>query len=527
MNVGGGLGTTTVWSNTAVTNNGTINGGIISTGAVVTAGNVIGPVSIQGGTLENDGTISTLQGNSFLVAPGVYITNSGTINLGSAVSSAGAPLDIPWTSVLVNMGQFNLWENRLTVEGSCYGTGTFQDPASGGGYFWRREISALVRVQAGGVMSPGAALTGVIGTMNLYTRLDWESDPKNSPIGFGTLRIDVDFSNPQTNDIFNCDRWNNDTGLLLMTNINPGAGSFANGQSFIIFNDTGARNNNSGIPTNSIDTAGFCPTIEPFIPGPGLVWGTTNFNLYGTLQVTTNTMIWDGSTTANWTTNIPGDLSWKGGVLYQDASGAFFGDNASGSTSVNLTNIVSPAGYTAPLVTNNASIFPGVVVSNATKNYVISGIGKISGPTTIYKTGPGTFTLLTTNDYIGDTILENGTLAVSNYLGNGSVLSLGISGSGQMLNTVLFEGGKLSYVGTTNCTLNQYMDFEQSGTIGVESPTNFLVESKAVLGLGSLTKTGPGNLILNGGNSILGGGVIVNGRNTGPQLWPMQSAPTI
>ena len=106
------------------------------------------------------------------------------------------------------------------------------------------------------------------------------------------MRIEFDFSNPQVYDKMNVDRWNDNTGYLLMTNINPTAGSFALGQTFQIFN-----NANTGYGANFQDTLGFCPTIIPYVPAPGLQWGTTNFNLFGSLSIVQTPMVWKGSGT--------------------------------------------------------------------------------------------------------------------------------------------------------------------------------------------------------------------------------------
>src|SRR6185437_8256370 len=104
---------------------------------------------------------------------------------------------------------------------------------------------------------------GSVSSMNVQMRFDFNADPTSTPFGFSTIWIDFDFANPQVNDVINCDRWNNDTGMLIFTNINPGAGTFHNGQVFTILNNTSGTGTN-----NHVDTVGYTPMIQPYVPGP-------------------------------------------------------------------------------------------------------------------------------------------------------------------------------------------------------------------------------------------------------------------
>jgi autotransporter-associated beta strand protein len=302
-----------------------------------------------------------------------------------------------------------------------------------------------------------------------------------------------------------------------MTNINPSSGSFSNGQSFVIFNYTGPQ------PTNYIDTPGFFPTIQPYVPKPGLAWGISQFNTNGILTVTNIGLIWDGSSSAIWSTN-PANLSWKSGQFFTNNMGAIFDDSASGSTVVNLVTNVAPAGYITNIFTDNstytniftnqANFFPGIIVSNATKDYVFTGVGKITGITGLYKTGPGTLTLLTSNDFSGDVIIDQGTLVVSNSGAQSSLVSLGIRGSGGVRNSFIMDGGTVNYVGLTNVNFGQngsYPVFNANGgTISVASATNVLTVNGPCAGVGSLTKTGPGTMVLSSGADAYLGNTIVN-----------------
>ncbi len=524
------MGTTTVYSNVVLNYSGNINGGLISTGTVMLASSSIetGPLSIQGGTLDNFGTINTTVNQVINMTSGTAITNEAfaTLNVGAGAGAQQSfTWDVPYGSVLANFGGINLWQPRMNVEGLLYGTGTITDPNGGGNESISANANApRVVIQSLGVISPGVTPTGSISNLYLQCRFDYQNDPKNTPFGVGTVRIEVDFSNPQTNDVMYVDRWNDNTGYLLMTNINPGAGSFALGQTFQIFN-----NQNSGDPFDFQDTLGFCPTIIPYVPGPGLQWGTTNFNLFGTLSIVQETlMVWKGSgTSATWDTNNSAN-NWQNSQMYADNMGAVFDDSAVGSTVVTLITNVAPESFPSSTYTNTdnltftniitytnePAVYPGIIVSNANKNYVIAGTGHIRGITGLYKTGPGSLTLMTSNDFIGNVIVDNGTLVITNFGVMATIVSLGSAGGGQMENDVILDGGTLNYVGTTNVSIaNQFVINPNGGTVGVASATNVLLfntNQKEIVGVGALTKTGPGTLALYNTADNYMGGTFVN-----------------
>jgi len=521
----GQLGVVTVYTNVVLNYNGNINGGLTSTGMVAFAGTEYGPVSIQAGTLDNNGTLNTTLNQVITMAAGTAITNEayGNINAGTGAGASGTyDWDVPAGSVLANFGAITLYQPRISVEGLFYGNGTVNDPNGGGHESIANGNAPRVVIQGGGVISPGLTATGSISSMKLQCRFDLNNDPTAAGNGLtpGYVRVEVDFSQSPSYDILNVDRWNNDTGYLLMTNINPAAGSFAVGQSFQVFN-----NANSGDPFNYQDTPGFCVNLVPTLPGPGMVWGTTNFNLYGIVTVASPALVWDGSGSGSWDTN--GSASnWKSGQTFADNLGAVFDDRATGSTVVNLTTNVAPEGYPSITVTNTDSatytniitttnqpaFYPGIIISNAVKNYVITGPGHIHGMTGIYKTGPGTCTLMTSNDYIGCTIIDNGVLAVTNYGGTINIMSLGVTGSGAMKNEVVLDGGTLSYVGTTNVQLNHYVTINPNGgTVAVASSTNLFSLNDNVVGAGGLTLAGPGTVQLSSTTDNYPGGTTVTG----------------
>ncbi|HTB82258.1 MAG TPA: autotransporter-associated beta strand repeat-containing protein [Candidatus Sulfotelmatobacter sp.] len=516
-----GLGTTTVYTNVVLNWAGSINGGLTATGMVNLAagGTLAGPVVLGLNTvLVNSATISTGSGNLITMLTGSSITNTGngTINVGTGTGNGGT-WDVTNGCTIANFGNINLYQPKLSVEGLLFGTGTITDPNQGG--YDPASSPTLVRMNSYGVLSPGATPVGSLSNMTLHCRLDFNNDPQNGQsegAGITTVRIEVDKSQSPPNDYFNIDRWNNDTGFLLMTNINPGAGSFAVGDVYQIFD------NSSGFSYNYQDTPGFCPTMLPTQPGPNMVWGTTNFNLYGTITITTNTLVWSGGGNGSWDTNGSAN-NWKYSQTYSDFQGALFNDSAS-STLVNITTNVAPLGsyiitntdgltYTN-VITNQPDIYPGLIVNTA-GNYVMSGQGHIRGITGLYKTGSGTLTLLTSNDFIGNVVVDGGTLAISNYNAVASIVSLGVQGSGAMENDLILDGATLNYLGLSNVQLSNGKNTELvlnagGGTVNVNAAAITFFINKQMTGPGSLIKTGPGILQLQNTVDAYMGGTVVN-----------------
>jgi autotransporter-associated beta strand protein len=153
-------------------------------------------------------------------------------------------------------------------------------------------------------------------------------------------------------------------------------------------------------------------------------------------------------------------------------------------------------------------MLPGIVVSNATKDYIFGGNGKISGITGLYKAGPGKLSILTTNDFTGATILLGGTVEFTNANSLGVVNANGSRG----VNTDYFiDGVTLRYVGNVNGALPRPAYIQANNvTVDVISATNELSTSQ-VFGVGGLTKIGPGSLQINADASYSGGTIISNG----------------
>ena len=514
------LGATTLYSNTVlkVFTGGSLAAGLTSTQSTVTVahnGTINGAVLLQGGLLVNDGTINVTGTSVMTVTNSAIVTNNsdGTINAGNA-----NPVIVTYPgTVFANFGPIYPTTGRVVISGLWYGTGQVYDPVNSG-----PENSSLARfgLQAdpNAVLSVGNTPSGSIGDMTINGRFD-TSVAANNNNAAGKFLVEFDIVGGH-NDTIHATRWNNLGGCYwVMTNL---TGNFSAGQMFnVMINAAG-----QGI-SNYVDTITLYPQVLPTVPDRGLEWNLSGLMNFGTIGVTNSTMVWAGGGNGSWDTN-GSTGNWQSGKTYGDNQGAVLDDSASGSTAITLTTTVAPSGFNLVIVTNtdnmtytnvvstsNApSFMPGIVVSNAAKDYTISGTGKISGMTGIYKTGSGTLTVLSTNDYIGGLTIDGGTFAMTNSTALGIANNATFKGgtANQLYNQVLINNNAtVKLFGTTNQNLNHFVTINQNGaTFEVSSNTTLLTLNDNVLGSGALTKTGLGTLILNQGGDLYAGGTAVN-----------------
>ena len=177
--------------------------------------------------------------------------------------------------------------------------------------------------------------------------------------------------------------------------------------------------------------------------------------------------VWDLSTTSNW-------LDGASRSVYRDGAHALFDDTGSNNLPVNLTGALEP---------DSVSV-------SANKNYVFGGSGSLDGPMALFKSSPGTLTILTTNTYSGGTTISNGTIVLGNIGANHNGLGVG---------QITFAGGILEFNGVSGSTSPDYggntnalvVPAGQTGTIRV--PQRFLSPGLS----GPLTGTGTLHLVVN------------------------------
>jgi autotransporter-associated beta strand protein len=217
--------------------------------------------------------------------------------------------------------------------------------------------------------------------------------------------------------------------------------------------------------------------------------------------------VWDINTTANWT-------KFGSASTYHEGDAVQFDDTASGTSPIT--------------VTLNTAINPGNVTAvNATKAYVISGPGMISGPTGVTVSGPGSLTLSNANTYTGGTTVTGPGQLNINYGGNGGAASA--IGTGPLnLNT----GAKIdntsghsialnttppipvnwiddwTFVGTTNFDLGLGQVTLGNVQVVLTVVSNTLTVNNQITDNGlnyQLVKQGNGTLTLSNANTFTGG----------------------
>ncbi len=234
-----------------------------------------------------------------------------------------------------------------------------------------------------------------------------------------------------------------------------------------------------------------------------------------TLGITGDLPRWTGTGDATWTSAVQAPKNWvlqSDGVTGTDFFAVndtpLFDDNAAGSTTVTITQNVSPTSTT---------------FNNSSKNYAVSASGAfgITGGLLV-KSGTGSLTINTANSYSGGTTLNNGTLILNNAaaLGtgaltiNGGTLDHGTAGPLTLSGAIAqnwngdfsFAGSNDLNLGTGAVALNATRTITTNGTAALSA-------TGPVSGIGfGITKAGNGTLILSGANTF-SGAVTVNAGN--------------
>jgi autotransporter-associated beta strand protein len=252
--------------------------------------------------------------------------------------------------------------------------------------------------------------------------------------------------------------------------------------------------------------------------------------------------VWDVGTSANWTNGVAA-------TTFNNGDNVTFSDTGSQTPAINL---VSP-------------VQPGTVTVNASGNYTIGGAGKITGVGSFTKINSGTLTLLTRNDYSGNTFLAQGIVLVGNgstggSLGTGTVtnnttlifnLPGSATNSGDLNGTgsltvqagALTLAGNGSYSGPTTNAVGATLNVGAGGSSGslgggavqndgalIFNLTSSNLTAAAIVGAGTLTKQGSGTVALAGTNSYAGATTISAGTlqvGAGGATGTLGSAPTV
>jgi autotransporter-associated beta strand protein len=446
----------------------------------------------------------------------------GNHNVGGSGSQAVGSLNFNGATVDLKIGTLNLGQASGSPTGNNPGNGTLNfdagvvdanaiNMATASGVAFS-SANGTINVGANGTLIVGAGgismvnLTGAVtngsGTLNINggTNLVSGNIRKTSVLGAATLSVNGTLKLIGSTNVIGVagnpiDTVNlTDSKLTLPVN---------NGGATIVANTFNANGSTDTINVSSLPGIGAFPTQLPvisytafngnydFVLGslPGTYQGYLSNNTAGfsidlvitNSQVKTDT--WRGNVSGNWDTST---LNWfsGGAVNYQQGDLVVFDDTLTGTANVNLTTTLLPQ---------------AISVNNSVFNYTFSGAGKLSGTSSISKSGTGTLTLSETggDDFTGGIIVNGGTVILDN---TNATIAGGlniISGTAQIGNN---DGkGTVPSGGITD-----------DGLLVFNATNNFTVGT-AITGGGALVQKGSGRLTLSGANLYSGSTVVSNG----------------
>lgn len=436
--------------------------GTISMASVANLGNVNVSFGDAGGatagTLDYRGVTATRPGDfSFNPGGGVIRVDSATtvLTLSGTVSGVGnlsktGPGRLRLTGSLGNTGITTVNEGSLQVEaGNAFG-----------GFAVGGNTVLLVNSASGTISLSVPSLNFAGGASTVQFDLDTNA-VTTVPLAVVTVSGGLTFSGTPT---------------LKLTNAKP----FAVGTYTLV--------DYSGTPIAS----GFNVSL------PGRTIGTLVYDTANTKVDLTIT----GDDTVKWAGGVNGD--WDIGT----AAGVGGTNNWRLVAAGTATNFIDTDGITFDDTATrldvllNTTVRPNSVVVNASSNYTVSGSGKITGTTSVVKSGTGTFALATdNNDYIGGTFVTAGTLQ----LGNGGT-------TGSVGGTITLNGGTLGFNRTDDYTFPNTIAFGASGGISQNGSGIVTIANPVPIGESTVNFGGSGNLNLAAGLSGTG---IINKNGTG------------
>ena len=460
-NMNGGTATLT---NIVMSEDNSINSTLNLNGGVIQAGGIVCPSVGSDSTLNlNGGTLQASSSNPLfitglyqaLIGPGGAVIDSQAYNIAIPQAlldnNGGAASVTKLGSGTAILSGANTFGGNMTVNNGLLEVST---ASSGGGAVSAANGAGFgTLVSSGNSQLPVASLTvgGTTGT--LFFDLGSFGDPTTAPLGVaggftanGTITVNVSA-----------------TVLTVGTIPLVQYGSFSGTATFV----TGSLP--PGVAAHVVNSGGVLELVVTSAAAPR----------------------WNGNVTGDWDLGANQDWYDLGTMLptaYADGEPVVFDDNATGTTTVNLTTIVHPF---------------SINFNNNALPYTISGSGSISGSTSLNVNGPGMVTIQNTggNNFTGPvTILNSGTLSVSSLANGGSPSAIGAS-SASPTNLVINDG-TLSYTGAPVTANRGFTIAGTNTTLDAESNLSLGGNVIAVNNLNdngsAFTKTGPAQLAFTG-----------------------------
>ncbi len=215
--------------------------------------------------------------------------------------------------------------------------------------------------------------------------------------------------------------------------------------------------------------------------------------------------------------------------MWNAQGAANWNDGVAASTFFTLDNIsITDSGSASPAINLTGTLIPGTtVINNTTKSYGFTGSGGLAASGTLTKSGTNslTFTNGAGNSFSSLVSVQNGTLVFGNTGQNTFKSGLNLTGSGAVVfkgnntNTITTPDGStaLNIAAGTSVTVSNNganvfpNPIQLDGTLTFESGRIRNSSMAPSQGAGSLVIGGAGTLTINGVNSGLTTGVLING----------------
>ncbi|HBJ85152.1 MAG TPA: hypothetical protein DDZ88_15025 [Verrucomicrobiales bacterium] len=502
----------------------TLTGGSNSTSILI----LNGASTLTGGFVMTSGRVYASVANSLGPSGSTTTVNAGNLELRHVNAAAGTQLIFNNTATLslIHNGTVN-WSigGGITHNG---GTLTLTSGRSSSTNFDLRTHTLAHNLALNGnlVLNPGQETTLVLG--GVISELSGARAVTKS--GLGIARLDAAASYSGVTTISNGVLRLGIAGALPSgagkgnLTMNPGTGLTAvldlNG-----FSQTLNGLSSSGVGTSRIDnTAVDAATLTIGAADGGGVFAGVLHNTGGALSLVktgagvitlSGANTYSGQTTVN-----AGVLQFaKTAALYNGSSAAWTTGNLLISSGGTLALNVGGAGeftkadvdLIAALGTADGGFQSGSIIGLDTTNAggsftydsILANTHSGANSLGLIKLGAGTLILGNSNTYSGGTVLAGGVLSI------GSNASLGAAGGSLTMNS----GTTLQVTGTANPVINRATTLLGTSTFEIVAADNTVTLVSDLTPGGTLTKTGAGTLVLNGGitstsNMILTGGLL-------------------
>ncbi|MSU59004.1 MAG: hypothetical protein EXS35_12705 [Pedosphaera sp.] len=470
INTGTGIGGVGSLGTAAIVNNGVLT---FSLNTAITVNPITGSGSVRVGLSTTAPTAGAESQNVTLSGANTY-SGDTTVNIGTLTLGAGATIPNTPNIFLVPRTGGSLIASTLDVSAAGGITLSSGQRIVGGA----NNGAANNTAQVTGNVTAGTSSAIVPGGTNVVNTLVINGDLNLT--GGATLVYDL-------NTVSSGD-------LLTVANLNP-----------------------SGVTTFAITPppGGLAAGNYPLITASGTLGGSAaNFahNLVSAGRGQTFSIVYNGNTVELQVIGSPAALVWRGDGAanvwntHNGTSGATNWINGGSPDAFFTTDSVlfDDTGSNTPPIALTGGLQAASITVAAAQNYTFAGSGQLSGNGPLTNAGPGTLSIVTSNNFSGKTFLTGGTLSITNES------ALGANPSTLTADQLTFDGGTLTVPATVAFTrMNRGITVAAGGgTLNLGAGTLNL--TNRIAGTGTLTKSGAGNLTLLGTNTTFTGVTVIS-----------------